>query len=294
MDPRHFDHFARTFAREASRRRVVAAALLAAGIAAPGLRAAPAAAQQGLAPGEPCSFDGQCDQTQGPQICGDNGIAGDGPVNCCRLEPGSCREDSDCCGALLCTAGFCRQPAGAGGLPLGAGCATSSDCAASPFGDVLCGDNLIPEDGPLTCCLDRGGACSADNQCCGEWDCRDGYCGGVTYDEPALVNPDATVTPQDGDLAPGDACLASDQCSQALGPASCGSNGSAAGAVCCLAMASPCTDDLECCDDLICAENGVAGDGGLNCCGYANAPCQTDEGCCADLFCTGGICQPLV
>lgn len=71
--------------------------------------------------GGACSVTNECSQFQGcydagPITCSDNGIAEDGPLNCCLGEGGLCGDDAHCCGALLCLdtgddgcgAGTCR------------------------------------------------------------------------------------------------------------------------------------------------------------------------------------------
>lgn len=303
VDGQRFDRMTRELAGGRSRRSLLAVAVTLAGAS---MRGGVVRAQDTLGPGEPCTSDDQCDQFGGTQVCAENGVAQDGPLNCCRVDAAPCSRDNDCCGTLLCSGGACRGDSSRAinGAPLVAACASNADCAPSMAGSVICGDNLMPEDPPLTCCLEEGGACTIHNECCGSWDCVNGRCSadqpvGASGPPTLAGSPSApspapgSAAPGEGDLAPGDSCLTSDQCSQALGPASCGSNGDAPTTVCCLAMASPCTNDLECCDDLVCAENGVSGDGGLNCCGYANAPCTSDQSCCSDLFCFDGVCQPL-
>jgi hypothetical protein len=69
-------------------------------------------AAQTVAPAEiplggACSVSSECSQFQGcydfgPITCEDNGIAEDGPFNCCLGEGGLCGDDAHCCGALLC------------------------------------------------------------------------------------------------------------------------------------------------------------------------------------------------
>jgi hypothetical protein len=282
MDGQRFDRLARGLAAGTSRRGVMrglAAAVTAGALARVGRRQV--SGQELLAPGEQCTSTQQCDQFGGPQACADNGIAEDGALNCCRIQAGACIYDRDCCGMLYCVDGFCLGESEAttsgGGLPLGSECTENGQCAAVGDGRVICGDNFIAEDGPLNCCLEEGSSCSDSFECCGMYYCQNGRCGSA----------------EGGDLAPGEICITSDQCSQALGPSRCGLNGSAATPICCLDEASPCTNDLECCDDYVCADNGISGDGGLNCCGYAGTSCSSDASCCADLFCQGGTCLPL-
>lgn len=279
MDDRRFDEWTRTLAGGASRRRVVGGLAGIVAAVAGGFRQT--SAQALLGPGEACTATEQCSQFGGAQVCADNGIAGDGPLNCCRIQAGACARPADCCGFLNCVDGFCvgdDDASASGGHPLGGTCAATAECAAVSGGRVICGDNGISEDGPLNCCLEEGSACAADRDCCGAFRCTDGSCGSTGG----------------GDLAPGEFCITSAQCSQTLGPAVCGTNATAGGSpVCCLEEASACTADLECCGGAVCAENGIAGDGGSNCCGFAGATCAVDAGCCSDLFCLSGTCQPL-
>ena len=279
MDDRRFEEWTRALAGGVNRRRVVAGL---AGITATLFGGYRQGRAQGLlGPGEACTATEQCSQTGGPQVCADNGIADDGALNCCRTQAGACAQSADCCGLLTCLDGFCvgdDEASPSGGQPLGGTCAATTECATVSGGRVICGDNGISEDGPLNCCLEEGSACTADANCCGAFRCTDGSCG----------------TTGGGDLAPGEFCVSSAQCSQALGPAVCGSNASVADSpVCCLEEASACSTDQECCGEAVCADNGIGGDGGSNCCGYAGTACAVDAGCCADLFCLSGTCQSL-
>ncbi|MCC6314582.1 MAG: hypothetical protein IT337_11290 [Thermomicrobiales bacterium] len=284
MDHRRFDELTRGMATATSRRRMlrgVAGGLLV--IAFGARRARRAAAQEtNLWPGAACVSSDQCTQYGGPQLCADNGFSEDGALNCCRVRDGLCYIDTHCCGTLTCIDGVCAgdaDPVAIGdGLPLGSACTESAQCGAVAGGQVICGDNYIAADGDLNCCLTEGSACAEDVECCGQFNCVDGVCGAFAG----------------GDLAPGAYCVATAQCSQALGPATCGVNSDGTeNPVCCLIEASPCSTDLECCSGMICADNGISADGGLNCCGAAGAGCASDASCCADLFCIDGACQSL-
>ncbi len=63
-----------------------------------------------------------------------------------------------------------------------------------------------------------------------------------------------------GRLGPGDACYDSRQCVAADAP-------------------------------LVCADNGFAYDGPLNCCTYVGSRCGFDEACCGSASCSGGFCS---
>lgn len=290
MDRHSFDDLARRFGSARSRRAVLG---VLGGLAVAGLGGRRARAQQGqLGPGERCASTQECSQAGGPLVCADNLVAEDGPLTCCRTESGACQQDSHCCGALTCEGGVClgadgtTEPAATGGgLALGAVCTETAQCATVSGGVVVCGDNFISDDGPLNCCLEEGSACGASSECCGTVNCESGRCGAAAG---------AAAGDNGGDLGPGEFCVSSGQCTQALGPAICGDNALSGGAtVCCLQEASSCGGDGECCGEAVCADNGIAADGNLNCCGYAGAPCGSDPGCCADLFCIAGACQPL-
>lgn len=294
MNGQRFDRWTRSLVRATTRRRAIGGAAGAAALLLSGFHRT--RAQEVVAAGEACSSTEDCSQLGGPTVCADNGLTEDGALNCCRIEAGACARPADCCGALDCVDGFCvgdsppptgdssppptgESPAPTGdGLALGAVCTETSQCAASSGGTVVCGNNGIADDGPLNCCLDESSACSADSDCCGSFYCTAGVCG----------------SPDGGDLAPGEFCVTSTQCSQNLGPAICDGNGFGDGSpVCCLRESSACSNDQECCGLAVCADNAIMGDGGLNCCGNEGAACTVDAGCCADLFCLSGTCQPL-
>lgn len=108
MDTMMFDHLARACAYPATRRRLLGAAAgllaLRSGLARVYAQATPAA---NLPLGTACTADSECSQFQGcydagPITCTDNGIAEDGPLNCCLGEGGLCGNNAHCCGSLLC------------------------------------------------------------------------------------------------------------------------------------------------------------------------------------------------
>jgi hypothetical protein len=298
MDGCQFDHWTRRFAARRTRRSTLGAAAVTLASAAFGGAFANATAQQaGLPLGAPCATADQCSQAGGPVACADNGLTRDGSLNCCRSAGGACGADNECCAGLDCVNGACgaastaqsasqsagqtagQSVAGSGGFALGAPCTDSSQCAASGAGTAICGDSRVDRDRTRTCCLQDGGACGAnDAVCCGSSTCNQGVCG----------------APQFGNLGPGDACQATTDCSQALGPAICAAKATAGGAArCCLRAAANCSTDDECCDSLVCAENGIASDGGRNCCGQSGTACDADADCCAYLFCMDGACGPI-
>lgn len=60
-----------------------------------------------------------------------------------------------------------------------------------------------------------------------------------------------------------------------------------------LGPGDPCRHDSQCVAadaPLICADNGFAFDGPLNCCTYEGSRCGTDQDCCWDNVCAGGFC----
>ncbi len=281
MDSRHFDKLTRSFAAGTSRRgalRLLAGA--AASGFAPFLYAGRSQAQEvGLAPGASCTSSSQCGQDGGSVICADNGLTGDGSLNCCRTEGGYCASGNGCCGALACVANVCTgagEPV-TGGLPLGSACASSAECAVSGNGAVICASNEIASDGALNCCLVEGGYCGADSSvCCGDSFCVGGYCGAPVF----------------GDLAAGNICTSTIECSQDAGATTCGDNGlSGDGTLtCCRLESVTCATDIECCGGLVCGDNGISTDGGLNCCAPQGGACQFDAGCCGAGYCVDGIC----
>ena len=130
MDHQRFDNLARLVAKSDSRRRVIR--MLAAGTVGLIVRLGsgqPGAAQPvGVPLGGLCTTTEECRLRIGPgpgsynTICGDNGVAEDGTLNCCNPDGGACcSTDADCCGALVCR--------GSGRFGLG---------------DDICGNRCIP------------------------------------------------------------------------------------------------------------------------------------------------------
>jgi hypothetical protein len=94
-------------------------------------------------------------------------------------------------------------------------------------------------------------------------------------------------------LGPGDSCRATEDCSQDGGTAICASNGIASDGElnCCRETGGICTSSAGCCNDLVCADNGIASDGPYNCCRNEGGTCGSGEGCCGALRCLNGVCQ---
>jgi hypothetical protein len=271
-----------------------------------------------LALGAQCTSTDQCTQQGGTTVCADNGFDGDGALNCCRNEGGTCTGvdySADCCGGLYCVNGVCTNNA-TGGLAVGAECSQSGQCSQSA-GAVVCASNGIDSDGALNCCLNDGGACSVDTNCCGGLTCVNGAC--------------SSGGGSGGTVGLGGACNATGECSQAGGAVFCDDNGIAsdgalnccryegggceAGPHCCggldctngvctpiggggrgggnIAVGGECTADAECTADggaSVCRDNGIASDGERNCCRYEGGSCGSDPHCCAGLLCVDGAC----
>jgi len=310
----------------------------------------------GLAPGEPCTATSQCLQTTtgGAVICADNGYSSDGALNCCRNEGGVCNsggDSSDCCSGLYCIAGVCGGSSSGASLPPGSACVTTSQCLQSATGGaVVCADNGYSFDGALNCCRNEGGVCIAGGDsadCCAGLLCVGGICGGTSSGGSLTLGATCSATSQcsqpsggavvcasngiagdgalnccrnnggactDGTqccgsllctggvcggtatgsgLVPGDICTATSECSQTGGTTSCSDNGiSGDGTLnCCRPAGGSCTDGSGCCGGLACDSNGLPGDGALNCCNYTGGICAVDAHCCAALLCVSGRCQ---
>lgn len=122
MDTMIFDHLARACASPISRRRALGAIVGMLALRSDLSRAsANVTLQDLLALGGACTVSSECSQFQGcydagPITCAENGIAEDGPLNCCLGEGGLCGNNAHCCGSLLCLdtggdgcgAGVCR------------------------------------------------------------------------------------------------------------------------------------------------------------------------------------------
>ncbi len=178
MDDRRFDHLARAVARRASRRGVLRGLFgTAAAAAIGGVRPRLTAAQiQPVGLGDPCYSTAQC-AAQGTVYCADNGFSYDGEFNCCLPTGGRCSFDEHCCGFDVCLLGVCSA---AGYAPVtyalsGDPCERSSQCQAwDPT--FFCSENGFDYDGPFNCCALAEGLCNADEQCCGQLACFQGFC----------------------------------------------------------------------------------------------------------------------
>lgn len=330
MDGQRFDRLARAVANGASRRTVLGGLIAGvASLAIGGPRFRVGRAQQPIALGGSCSAFGanaECSQAGTPAggvpvICSDNGHAADGQFNCCRNAGGVCSSDMHCCGAAVCSGGICGgTSAPTGGTPLGGQCTSTSECSQAG-GSVVCGDNAISTDGAMNCCRNEGGACVSGSNCCGGLACINGICGGSLSGG--------------SNLAPGSACNSTAECSQAGGSVVCADNGVAVDGArnCCRNAGGACVNGAGCCAGLdcvggvctqssgttggnlslgnqcssvsqcsqaggtvLCADNGYADDGPLNCCRDRGGACfdtVRSADCCFGLYCRNGVCTDL-
>lgn len=282
----------------------------------------------GLALGAQCTASDQCTQSGGATVCADNGYAGDGALNCCRNEGGTCTGvgySADCCGGLYCVEGRCTNNT-TGGLAVGAECSQTGQCSQAN-GSVSCGANGLDADGALNCCVNAGSTCTQDSNCCGGLWCGNGRC------------TDGGTTTPSGNIGLGGACAAAGECIQDGGAVACADNGIASdgalnccryeggtcngGGSCCggldcidgvcvpiggstsggatagaglTAVGGACASDEECSGDggaSLCRDNGITSDGERNCCRYDGGACGSDLHCCAGLRCASGVCAAL-
>ncbi len=352
MDDQRFDNLARALAGGASRRRVLRGMLGGTAAAVMALaRGSRAGAQEGtLAPGAACSSTSQCSQAGGPVSCADNGYANDGALNCCRTSGGACADatsSADCCGGLYCRNGVCTDLSVSGELPPGSYCTATSQCSQAG-GPAICADNGLASDGALNCCRTAGGVCDSSAVCCSGLLCAGGVCSGngapagtvqlgaactATTDCAASTSGSVICASNEieadgalnccleeggacgstsslccgslfcvggvcgqaaaGNLAAGAICTATSECSQDGGAAVCADNGvSGDGALnCCRLEVAVCASDAECCAGLVCGDNLIAEDGALTCCRPQASACGSDAACCGSNVCVGGVCQ---
>jgi hypothetical protein len=139
--------------------------------------------------GAACESAGECSQDGGEVACDDNGLADDGPTNCCRYSGGACWDGAGCCAGLECIDGVCGgggavadanggngDVASVGGrVALGGTCRSDDECSQEG-GPVTCDDNGIYSDGDLNCCRYAGGGCGNDLHCCAGHVCVGGAC----------------------------------------------------------------------------------------------------------------------
>ncbi|MDP9364714.1 MAG: hypothetical protein M3Q10_10910 [Chloroflexota bacterium] len=204
-------------------------------------------------------------------------------------------------------------------LPLGGACAATAQCRQDQMGTAVCADNGIAADGALTCCH-VSGCCGSDADCCGDLLCA------PTGDVCSVC-----LRPPFATKFVGDPCADSSECvASVIGSVICADNGVAEDGVlnccfergglcydgpdslCCgsaqcidgvcgggeffrtLPPGSECTGSAQCSQgggETVCADNGIATDGALNCCRYAGGACASGAGCCGALACLAGVCQ---
>jgi hypothetical protein len=198
----------------------------------------------GLPLGASCQQTGQCAQTGFGAVCATNGIDGDGALNCCHNEGGSCDRDTVCCGGLLCVNGTCGGGGGTGGsVGLGGVCFATGECNQAG-GAVFCDSNGIASDGDLNCCRYNGGGCAASGHCCAGYDCFDGVC-----------TPIGGSNQGGGNIALGGACAADAECTAVGGASLCRDNGIVPDGDrnCCRYEGGACGDHPHCCAGLLCS-----------------------------------------
>jgi hypothetical protein len=197
----------------------------------------------GLALGAECQQSGQCRQTTGgAAVCASNGIDGDGVLNCCHNDGGSCSEQRQCCGGLLCLNGICGTGGGSGGtIGLGGVCAATAECSQEG-GAVFCDSNGIAGDGNLNCCRYEGGGCATGTHCCGGLDCINSVCSPIGGSLGG------------GHIALGGSCAADAECTSQGGTSLCRDNGITTDGTnnCCRYEGGACGSDPHCCAGLLC------------------------------------------
>lgn len=120
--------------------------------------------------GASCSADSDCCKSL---ICG-NGTCG------CVQKGGACGSDSDCCSGRSCTMGTCGSTStdadGGGGTDADTYTPSDSDTFTPMDGDSGGTVDGGDADGGSTC-VQEGGSCSADSDCCSSLLCSSGTCG---------------------------------------------------------------------------------------------------------------------
>jgi hypothetical protein len=237
----------------------------------------------------------------------------------CQKDYESCTTDSQCCTEdSPCDEGVCRPVVG-GTLSCSEGtkCWSDSDCTHSCGPTPLTCDRNSPNDRFGTCtrkvmpftCLDEGGRCRVDYQCCGSLECEDSTCTRVTnanYCSPknsrcypgddsyccgtlACINRKCTGTAEckkqggfceaDYDCCDGLECGASHWCVEDI--PSCKKRGTS------------CDDDvivpIPCCDGLKCFDSKCVV-AGIHRCKLFGDTCRRDSNCCGILVCVAGRC----
>jgi len=112
MDDARFDRIAKRLAGRRTRRGLLGGGGALVAVLVGRARAA-SAAPYSVPLGGVCYRTRQCapatprDSPNDLVYCAANGQEWDGDFNCCRFSGGRCQFDGDCCGYLICAAGFC-------------------------------------------------------------------------------------------------------------------------------------------------------------------------------------------
>lgn len=133
-----------------------------------------------------------------------------------------------------------------------------------------------------------GGRCSAlgANAECSQAGTPSGGVGVVCSDNAVARDGSANCCRNAGGVCAEDFhCCGSTFCTNGI----CGGSSSSSGR----ALGSSCTSTSECSQtggSVVCADNGVAGDGAKNCCRNQGGACRGDLECCAGVLCINGTC----
>jgi hypothetical protein len=216
------------------------------------------------------------------------------PAAGCHIDGDLCTKDSDCCGAagtglpgagnVTCeiqsgfSVGVCRNPTGCN--PEGNvchymnyACAISSarnDCCGAPGNSGACQlDKLgVPRCHAVGACVNAGGACAYDADCCGNGRCVPGPSGALVCQSACSASSGACSVDPD--------CCSGLHCYVAVGSTAgvCGGappppTGYDAGpSTSCAYYGQACTQDGECCNGVPCTAiggGGCAGQSGCTC-----------------------------
>ena len=255
-----------------------------------------------LLPGEECCGGSSCRPAPLiPRCCMGQGARCSGSLDCCGLmqcRDGTCQcgarntfclDSAECCDGLVCDNFLCR--AGTDTMdPMCTGRGTSCETNAGCCGALVCSETRSEPTAPAVrqCCSVADTACESGDDCCGRMACDDGEC--VCVDRGGLCDRDVECCDEDicvaGGCADGEGCAReTETCTDdgSSAPRCCGGLRCDVPVTdrerrCCAGVDNRCRSDDDCCGASTCENETCV-------CVPEGSTCETGLECCAGLSC---------